>query len=357
MTTTRLTSATLRATAGGDTPRRHVVVDGRPLPLARFLADCAASLAPGAPHDPGLAGVRDRFVAAGLAALAARDDAATWVQRGVGLPDDPERRRVLYGRVAALVRDRLADGTARNAFFLHKPPGLRLRLQRAAAGGDLDDVVDRALTSWQDAGLVGTVEHGVYEPESTLFGGPRSMEFVHALFTVDSLVWLDRHAGPRGADASPAWLVSLAALRSVLTGLEITGWEDLGVWAEVRDRAGRRLADDDRATYAGSADAVRDVWTRRDLIPLLLDATAATAVAEHEAALLDGARRWLAGYFTRPGVAVGPRAAVAMYVVFHWNRGGLTPTEQALVAEALAQRPADGATPAPGVADEPQVRT
>lgn len=343
MTGTRWTPATPDSVTDDDA--RAVVVDGRPVPLPRFLAACAASLAPDAPADPVLAVVRDRFVAGGLAALAAPTDAPAWVQRGVDLPADAGRRRVLYGEVAGLVRDRLTDGTARNAFFLHKPPGLRLRLQRTDAGGDLDALVDRAVARWHDEGLVGTVEHGVYEPETTIFGGPRSMEFVHALFTVDSLVWLDRHAGAPTEDASPAWLVSLAALRSVLTGLEISGWEDLGVWAQVRDRAGRRLSDEERAVYAGYADAVRDVWARRDLVPLLLDATAGAAVAGHEAALLDGAQRWLAGYFTRPGVAVGPRAALAMYVVFHWNRGGLTPTEQAVVAEALAQRPEDASTP------------
>lgn len=311
-----------------------VVVDGRAVPLAHFLAACATSLAPGAPDDPSLTSARDRFVAAGLAALTAP---AGWVQRGVDQPAEPGHRRALYREVAALVRDRLADGTARNAFFLHKPPGLRLRLQR---GDDrLDALVDDAVTRWQDTGLVGTVEHGAYEPESALFGGARSMEFVHALFTVDSLVWLDLHGADRGADAVPAWLVSLGALRGVLAGLEVTGWEDLGVWEHVRDAAGRRLDDEDRGALAEHAAAVRDVWARRDLVPLLLDDAAGTALAVHEPALVEGAQRWLAGYFTRPGVTLGPRAAAAMYVVFHWNRGGLTATEQALVAEALAQRP------------------
>lgn len=320
--------------ATGDSGAPAVVVDGRSVPLARFLAACVASLAPGAPDDPALALVRDRFVAGGLAALAVPTG---WVQRGVDQPADPEGRRALYRDVAALLRDRLADGSASDAFFLHKPPGLRLRLRRGDAR--LDSLVDDAVARWRAAGLVTTVEHGVYEPEDALFGGPRSMELVHALFTVDSLVWLDLHAADRGAGAAPAWLVSLGALRGVLTGLEITGWEDLGVWAHVRDAAGRRLDDEDRAALAEHAAAVRDVWARRDLVPLLLDDAARTALATHEPALAEGAQRWLAGYFTRPGATVGPRAAAAMYVVFHWNRGGLTPTEQALVAEALAQRP------------------
>ena len=346
------------------------VVAGQPVPLARFLTDCAASLLPGAPTDPDLVAARDRFVAGGLAALGAPDDEPPWVQRGIDLPDDPVRRRALYRAVGAYVREALGDGSAQNAFFLHKPPGLRLRLQRAddgapaagrtagpgrrrddVLGTPLDGTLDAAVARWRDAGLVTTVVPGVYEPERTLFGGPRSMEHVHALSTVDSLLWLDRHAGGPADEppTSPAWLVSLAVLDTLLTGLGVTGWEDLDVWAHVRDRAGRRLPDDPatRAELAASQDAVRDVWARRELIPLLLDGPARTAVEAYGAAVLEGARRWSAGYFTQPGAQVGPRAAAAMYVVFHWNRGGLTPSEQALVAESLGRRAGDAPDDAP----------
>ncbi len=42
--------------------------------------------------------------------------------------------------------------------------------------------------------------------------------------------------------------------------------------------------------------------------------------------------------FCQRGASLGPRAAATFYVIFHWNRAGLYPTEQALLAESLSER-------------------
>jgi thiopeptide-type bacteriocin biosynthesis protein len=238
----------------------------------------------------------------------------------------------------------LSDSFADNFFFMNKPPGMRLRFQTAAGRSleDLNDVLHGEVLRWREEALIDYVEQGVYEPESQLFGGARSMTFVHALFTVDSLIWLDYQVcrAVEGQAISPAWLVSLAVLWTVFAGLDIKGWEDIGVWDCIRKMAGRGLGSDKVSLpmYADVAGAIRDVWSRRDRIVDELHPALRAMVASHDSALLTGAARWRSGYFCQRRASLGPRAAATFYVIFHWNRAALSRTEQALLAESLSDR-------------------
>lgn len=319
--------------------------------LAEFLAVCARSLT----AEPGqgreqcsdeLYQARDVFVRAGLEALAARpwQTGSDWLQIGIRPGEDLGLRGELCRQVACLARRLLNDSFVDNFFFMNKPPGMRLRFQTAAgrSSEDLADVLHGEVTRWREEGLIDYVERGVYEPESQLFGGPRSMSFVHALFTLDSLIWLDYHArrAVEGEAISPAWLASLAVLRTVFAGLDITGWEDIGVWGHIREMAGRRLGAHKVSLpmYAEVAGQILEVWSRRDGIMDELNPAVKAIVAGHEGALITGAARWRSGYFCQRGASLGPRAAAAFYVIFHWNRAALSRTEQALLAESLANR-------------------
>ncbi|MGW0513959.1 lantibiotic dehydratase C-terminal domain-containing protein [Streptomyces corchorusii] len=78
--------------------------------------------------------------------------------------------------------------------LLHaQPPGLRARFRAAEPSGAED--LRAALLRRLDPGRQGGHSWarpvpGVYEPETYLFGGPRSMPWAHALFTADSrAVW------------------------------------------------------------------------------------------------------------------------------------------------------------------------
>jgi thiopeptide-type bacteriocin biosynthesis protein len=318
--------------------------------LPDFLRRCARSLSeePGTADEPysrEFCQARDAFVRAGIEALNARPWAAgsDWLQIGIHPHDDPGSRRELCQRISSLARKLLADSVIDDFFFMNKLPGMRLRFHGAVAGpGGTAGIVRAEATRWHTEGLVDHVEPGVYEPETQLFGGPRSMKYVHALFTVDSLVWLDYHSRPAVNDAaiSPAWLLSLAMLRTVFAGRGITGWGDIGVWDRVREAGGRRL-DADKAslpTYPAVADGLRDAWSRRDQILEELHPAVKAVVAHYDSALLAGAARWRSGYFGRPGASLGPRAAAAFYVIFHWNRAALSRTEQMLLTESLSER-------------------
>jgi thiopeptide-type bacteriocin biosynthesis protein len=326
-------------------------LNGHASSLADFLAVCARSLRPQSePRDERCSDevywATSVFMRAGLEALAARPWHAgnDWIQIGIHPLADPASRGELSRQVACLARRWLTDSTVDNFFFMNKPPGMRLRFQTTAPGdsADLADVLHAEAARWRVAGLIDHIEPGVYEPETQLFGGPRSMSFVHALFTVDSLIWLDYHAcrAVGGDEISPAWLVSLAVLQTLFAGLDITGWEDIGVWDRIREVTGRRLSADNTAlpTYAAVAAEIRDVWSRRDQIADELSPPVKALVARHERAMLTGAAQWRSGYFGQRSASLGPRAAAAFYVIFHWNRAALSRPQQALLAESLAER-------------------
>jgi thiopeptide-type bacteriocin biosynthesis protein len=318
------------------------------MPLGQFLALCGSTvgadpLVRAESHSGALLRARDLFVRAGLDALAAQPTGGDWLQVGIRLPTDPARRRELHKRIARLARKLLRDRPVDNFFYMNKAPGMRLRFQLASERADhVPDVLHAEVERWRSAGLVEAVEPGTYEPESQLFGGPISMGFAHALFTLDSLVWLDFHASPKASAAggSPAWLVSLAILRAVFDGLDITGWEDLGVWEHVRNATGRRLPLQATALpmYGDVAAEMRAVWSRGDQLVERLDPAIGAIVADHEEAFRTAAAQWRVGYFNTSAAYLGPRAVAAFFVIFHWNRAALSAVQQALLAESLAGR-------------------
>ncbi|WP_223284132.1 thiopeptide-type bacteriocin biosynthesis protein [Streptomyces sp. FBKL.4005] len=245
-----------------------------------------------------------------------------------------------YHRLATTARELLTSGQASNFFFMHKPPGLRVRFQAADPDqtAHLREELLRRLdpVPGQDPWTPPTP--GVYEPETYLFGGPASMPWVHALFTADSLAWLDLHTHHAGTPPPPAWRLSLTLLHTVFTALHITGWEHRGVWQTVKEETGRRLpgglnTPDRRRAAAG----IRAWWeqtptTRLHTLPPAWHHTITT----HAQTAEQAAQHWHTHYFTTAQATTGPRRAAAHHVIFHWNRAALPTTTQCLLTEALA---------------------
>lgn len=310
-----------------------VRVGKREISLADFLIGCVAQAGEQIGEgDSELAQAQRAFIAAGLAALPDVHGGREWIQLGLRLDTTAGPR--LYGELADAARALLDGGTAVNFFFMHKPPGLRVRFQ--AAAGQSDELRTRVVTMSERL-PVREVLPAVYEPEASLFGGSTSMEFVHQLFTADSLAWLEVHRD-RAGEPVPAWAVSLLLLRAVFDGLGIVGWEDHGVWDLVRRDAGRHL--DARVQQISGLDraaaGLATHWTAPAGIRELLPEWARAVVDRHrEQALLIGAR-WRAGYFETNGARIGPRRCAAYYTVFHWNRARLSAVRQGLIAESLA---------------------
>lgn len=234
----------------------------------------------------------------------------------------------MYAELETLARQALAEGTASDFFFMHKAPGLRIRFQGSVG-------LETVLSGWQDKGLIEQWRHGVYEPESYLFGGDASMRSVHRVFTADSLAWLGYH---RLTAPGPAWAMSLLMVQSLLSTLKVVGWEDFDVWDRLR-RRGRALpgtAADPRIRTLGTA--LRAAWPSRDRLAAKLSPEAVALAEEYHAQVLDEGPRWLEEYFESGHAVIGPREVAAFVIIFHWNRARLSGARQALITEALLVR-------------------
>ncbi|MCT2581902.1 thiopeptide-type bacteriocin biosynthesis protein [Actinophytocola gossypii] len=254
-----------------------------------------------------------------------------WVQLGLAPGRAPHRE--LHTELAALVRDWRDRRIVEDFFFMHKPPGLRVRFAptpgRAAF---VRSELNRLVPAWRADGLVGGAEPGTYVPETHRFGGAAAMDHVHRLFTADATTWLDRHAL---ACPAPAWALSLAMLRPVLDGLGLLGAER-EVWAGVA-AAGRLVPPDVERTPADE-DLRRDLrrrWRHPDeLLAALPDEDRALA-ERHAAEVTPLAPAWAAAVIDETGDVRALPEAAAWYVVFHWNRATLGFGRQAMLTEAL----------------------
>jgi thiopeptide-type bacteriocin biosynthesis protein len=331
MQTTTTCSSTARSAA--IPPGCEINVGGNPTGLADFMAACTASLRGELTVEPaGFAELRDTFVAAGLAALHAVPSGPAWIQ--FGLSFSLKEPKGVHALLAGLAREWVARPQVTNFFFMHKPPGIRLRFECDPADRlELAAQLREILTGWRAAGAIRDFTAGVYEPEAHLFGGPVSMHSVHRLFTADSLAWLGYHTS---GNPDPAWALSLIMIRSLMRALGVAGWEDRDVWDRVRRQAFRQLPEFTPG-FAGAAHALREAWSAG--ATALLSPSLAELTAEHAAAIRPVADSWRTDYFESGHAYVGPREAIAYYIVFHWNRAALPMTRQALIAEALAQSP------------------
>lgn len=277
---------------------------------------------------------REIFVKAGADAVADTIKAGPWIQFSVATAHSAAHEPSLLKQIRDLVH-RLLDETAiNNFFFLRKPPGLRLRFEATESAAAIRSRVDREVGSWKADSAIDGHWAGVYEPESRLFGGEGSMRHVHALFTLDSLLWLEHFAGTTSgpSTAVDVWDQSFAAIRALLAGLGVVGWEDIGVWQYIVNDTGRRLE-------PGQVAAADDAALRSSVIDTWEAAGPTASVAPRlTAGIREAAARWRAGYFDRSGARIGPRQAAAYVVIHHWNRANLSPVQQATVAMALAGR-------------------
>jgi thiopeptide-type bacteriocin biosynthesis protein len=311
--------------------------------LAQFLYFCARSLETARladPLSPPLRYRRNSFLNAGLAELAFAPSDSRWIQMGAR-PADIRNKKEVYRLVLDQVRELLDQNRISNFFFLHKPPGLRLRFEtRSTNLRSLRLNLWATFGEWQERELIADLTPAVYEPESYLFGGTRSMRFVHDLFTVDSLTWLDFHITNTALQPGAAWAMSLIMLRQIFGHLGITGWEVLDVWERIRDKTGRSLPAEvrDSESFETCSQQIQAAWENgeafRDQLPAELNDRLNTFNSATSLLL----SRWLSEYFQTSHATIGPREAAAFFTIFHWNRAGIPLARQALLTEALLRR-------------------
>ena len=267
--------------------------------------------------------------------------AERWLQFGLQAPS--ERRGDLYGELDTLARQALGEGLAHDFFYMHKPPGLRIRFLTDEGGvARLNLLLREHLHGWQQEGLVREWRPGVYEPETYLFGGPASMRSVHRVFTADSLAWLGFHrrhlAAETGLKPGPSWAMSLLLLRALFDALQIVGWEDLDVWDRVRRYRPLPPAAAEDPRFARLATALRAAWPSRSALTAKLSPEAVELVEEYRQVVLDEGKSWVRDYFESGSAVVGPREVASFVTIFHWNRAALPAARQALITHALLVR-------------------
>jgi thiopeptide-type bacteriocin biosynthesis protein len=278
-------------------------------------------------------------------------DPREWIQYSMPLSAESKHRSALYSELHDVAQDLLTGGSIREFFYVHKSPGLRVRFQaQPSARQRVESIVTHKVATWKAAGLIGDPIPGIYEAETVLFGGERSMASVHRIFTADSLTWLKVLSAPEPPAARDCvWLVSLAMTRLLLDALEIVEFEDLSVWGRLRDQLGRRLGDAIRRQpeFTSARRALQESWSEMETLRDELSPRTRGIVEPYGTSVAETCRRWLDGYFRSTNATIGPRQAAAYLMMFHWNRGHVSMLRQALITEALASRHIDSAEEKP----------
>lgn len=252
-----------------------------------------------------------------------------WVDLAVTLPA-PDHRAAAYGVMRDVSAELIGSGRVSRWFFLHKPPGFRWRLL-ARDEDEVEEIASYATCALRDrAGAV--AERATYEPQFALFGGPQVMDWVHEGWAADADLWSGWHASTSTTSSRIA--TSLHALAELFTRSGVEGWQDREVWRLVTTSTGRRVAPGswERPGVAQAAREIRQLW----------DSAWYERPRDAPAPAIGPPPPSHPGSGNEGGLT--PRALLAHWVVFHWNRAGFAPGYQALIAESLMQRTPDDTT-------------
>ncbi|MFF1594825.1 methyltransferase, FxLD system [Streptomyces sp. NPDC058286] len=240
-----------------------------------------------------------------------------WHQHNVVFADRESAKRAITERLGPALFEAEEAGQAAGWWFMNKQPWpLRYRASEPSP------LVERILSDLVDDGTVRSWLPGIYEPETVAFGGLDAMEAAHELFHADCRHLLTYRPGP-GHLGRRETAVLLASAMMRAAGLD---WFEQGdVWAKYAALrpAARPIPPELTATLA---PAMRKLMTAS--IPALC----------RSGGPLDGHTQWVAA-FERTGTALaglvadggltrGLRAVLAHHILFHANRGGLSPEDQ-----------------------------
>lgn len=293
----------------------------------------AAHVAPGL--DPrAVAPLRQAFIAGGAEGVLELARSPAWVQVGVRFSSRRQARAfVSDGRLRRLVIGLLLRGEISDFFFMHKPPGMRLRLCArppiAAAEGRLFTFLREA----RQAGRIAGFAPGLYDPETHQFGGDAGLAAFHRLSTADCVTllrfWeLER----RGRTRADAMLFSVLAASDLVARACGDAWEQWDAWCEMRltgriDGTEAGLPTDLHATFAEHREVLTAaVHDRARVLRQLTSAERTLLRALGRAGARFAAD--LARAVRRGALSSPPRKILPFVVIFQWNRAGLAPGEQ-----------------------------
>jgi thiopeptide-type bacteriocin biosynthesis protein len=275
---------------------------------------------------------RDAFICAGTAAIHDLDRGRRWLQFSISLGPGGWRQ-VVASDVGNRIDVWLRGRPGRGFFFLHKPPGLRVRF--CGVDDECVEVLRDALNGLVADGAITAWTPGPYDAEVTQFGGDIGLALTHRWFTAESLAVLEHHRlRLDGTARIGSGLFSLMVIERLARRL-YDDWERWDVWCKLSLTG--RLAED----AAGNVDPAR--------------ARSARLLLSHQARILGAASEPERTLFTRYDAALdelvphidaavqasdllwGLREILPFWIVFHWNRMRFdAATQQSLAATMVA---------------------
>jgi thiopeptide-type bacteriocin biosynthesis protein len=310
--------------------------------MAVFLSKCAESLNSSeevSDLDEHFIDARDRFVAGGLNALRRHPGAGHWLQYGLTFSNEKLQR--LYKHLYVMVNQLVKENSIGNFFYMHKPPGLRIRFYLTQPNNDQQQVIERMLRNWVDQKIIEGFRPGVYEAEAHLFGGEESMNYVHSLFTIDSLTLLNYQLIPQNRKRrTPDWLLSLVMLHDLFSELGISGWEHIDVWERIREKMFRTIPPSlfETPDFQELVKEIHHKWKNRQQLFQELSPALKKIAGDFKTKIAPVVAVWRSHYFETSRAYIGVREAAAFFTIFHWNRAGISFPRQSIITEALAAR-------------------
>ncbi|MEU5537324.1 thiopeptide-type bacteriocin biosynthesis protein [Streptomyces sp. NPDC020362] len=273
----------------------------------------------------------ERYRAAGRAAL--QHPHTGWYQVYVTFADYPSAARAFRTHLLPALSGEDVDAW----WFVRKYPCWRLRVQPAPAVE-----VEHTITSTQQAldsavswRVVKQWRTSLYEPESIAFGGLTGMKIAHRLFHADSMgvLTFDQLAERRMDGLLDAKAASLLILALFLRAAGLEWGEQGDVWGQVE--AKRPLpANVPIDKVRSMTDSMRKLLTLAPG-PLLTDGP--LAPLRDWAQGMEAAGKSLADAAEKNCLGLGLRSILARHIIFHWNRLGFSPDQQAVWSRAARE--------------------
>ncbi|OPF73206.1 methyltransferase, FxLD system [Streptomyces antioxidans] len=239
-----------------------------------------------------------------------------WHQHNVTFADRETGKRAITARVGPILVEAENDGQLTAWWFMNKQPWpLRYRAAEPSA------LIESLLSDLVGDGTVRLWTPGIYEPETSAFGGREAMDVAHDLFHEDSRHLLGHQpgAGRLGRRETAVLLIS-----AMMRAANLDWFEQGDVWAKAAAlRPATELAPE---RVAALVPAMRKLMTV-DGRGLCRPSGPLDGHAEWVAAF-ERAGTTLAYLATGGGLTRGLRAIIVHHVIFHANRAGLPLEDQ-----------------------------
>ncbi|GAA0988570.1 methyltransferase, FxLD system [Nocardiopsis tropica] len=222
------------------------------------------------------------------------------------------------------------EGLVPSWWFIRKKPHWRLRY---TGGRPARQFLDTELQQLHREGAVERWVHGVYEPETGVFGGAAGMALAHAVFCEDSrhfLAYLTRRDTAPDAELGRRELALLLG-SAFLRGARLDWFEQADVWAKIA--ALRALPQPFRMEEQLLSSA-------RALMTLNPRPTAASGPLRHTsswAQVFTTAGAALADFAAQGRLNRGLRAVCAHHLIFAFNRWGLPYRDQHILSHTARE--------------------